>query len=170
MVGVISDRPGVKALERARSAEVDATVIPWEGDRSIFTRAVLDAAEKAGAEALVLAGFMRILGPEAMQRFPHRILNIHPSLLPSFPGTDAVARAVEHGTKVAGVTVHFVDEEVDHGPIIAQVPVMVLAGDDEESLHRRIQAEEHRLYPEVVAALARGELAVQGRRVHWRRE
>lgn len=165
---VLSDRAGVRALERARTAGVATAVVPWEGERSSFTRAVCEVAEEAGAETLVLAGFMRILGPEAMRRFPDRILNIHPSLLPSFPGADAVAQALEHGARVTGVTVHFVDEQVDHGPIIAQIPVTVRSDDDEESLHRRIQAEEHRLYPEVVEALARRELSVRGGRVDWR--
>lgn len=169
VVGVISDRPGVPALERAATAGVPTMVIPWAGDRIGFTRAICDAVDDTGADVMVLAGFMRVLGPEAIRRFPDRILNIHPSLLPSFPGADAVAQALAHGAKVAGVTVHFVDEQVDHGPIIAQVPVAVLADDDEESLHHRIQVEEHRIYPEVVAALARGEIAVTGRRVQWRR-
>jgi phosphoribosylglycinamide formyltransferase 1 len=108
---------------------------------------------------VVLAGFMRILGPEAIRRYPGRIVNIHPSLLPSFPGGRAVAAALQHGVKVTGVTVHFVDEQVDHGPIIAQVPVEVLPDDTVESLHRRIQRAEHLLYPGIVADLCRGTLA-----------
>jgi phosphoribosylglycinamide formyltransferase-1 len=95
------------------------------------------------------------------------MLNIHPSLLPSFPGANAIAQALEHGAKVTGVTVHFVDEKVDHGPIIAQRAVPVLPDDDQESLHARIQVEEHDLYPKVVAAFARGEIVVEGRRVRW---
>ncbi|MFP3913291.1 MAG: phosphoribosylglycinamide formyltransferase [Actinomycetota bacterium] len=169
VAGVLADRPGIPALERAHRAGVPTSVIPWDGDRTAFTSALCERVEKAGAQAMALAGFMRILGPEAIRRFPHRILNVHPSLLPAFPGAHAVSQALEYGVKVAGVTVHFVDEEVDHGPIISQVPVMVLAEDDEETLHRRIQREEHRVYPEVMAALARGEISVQGRRVHWRR-
>lgn len=125
--------------------------------------------DRSGAHVVVLAGFMRILGPEAIRRFPDRILNIHPSLLPSFPGSNAVAAALAHGAKMTGVTVHFVDEEVDHGPIIAQVPVEILDDDDEASLHARIQHEEHRIYPEVVSALARGEVTVHNRRVRWSR-
>lgn len=169
MTRVVSDRPGVKALERAEAAGVETIVVPWEGDRTSFTRRICEAVDATGACVLVMAGFMRILGPEAIRRFPDRILNIHPSLLPAFPGGDAVVQALEHGAKVSGVTVHFVDEKVDHGPIIAQVPVEILPDDDEESLHGRIQAEEHRIYPQVVAALARGEIAVAGRRVHWRK-
>ncbi|MBT8214557.1 MAG: phosphoribosylglycinamide formyltransferase, partial [Acidimicrobiia bacterium] len=127
-----------------------------------------DAAEDHGAQVLVLAGFMRILAPDAVERFPNRILNIHPSLLPSFPGVDAVEQALNHGAKVTGVTVHFVDEQVDHGPIIAQEPVPILGEDTAESLHERIQQQEHRLYPEVVKALARHRLEVTGRSVEWR--
>jgi phosphoribosylglycinamide formyltransferase-1 len=103
----------------------------------------------------------------AIRRFPDRILNIHPSLLPAFPGAHAVPQALAHGVRLSGVTVHFVDEEVDRGPIIWQVSVPVLSEDDEGSLHARIQAQEHRLYPLVVEALAADRLRVEGRRVHW---
>lgn len=168
IVVVLSDRPGCRALERAEAAGIPVSVCPWPGDRARFTSAICDRVVAAGAEAMVLAGFMRILGPEAIQRFPGRIVNIHPSLLPAFPGAHAVEAALEHGVKVTGVTVHFVDEEVDHGPIIAQVPVGVRSDDDRASLHARLQAEEHRLLPAVVAGLARGEIEVRGRRVDWR--
>ncbi len=114
---------------------------------------------------MVLAGFMRVLSPSFIDRFPNRILNIHPSLLPSFPGTDAVAKALDQGVKVTGVTVHFVDEKVDHGPVIAQRAVSVESDDTVESLHARIQIEEHDLYPAVVRAFVRGELSVDGRKV-----
>ncbi|HZI37900.1 MAG TPA: formyltransferase family protein, partial [Acidimicrobiia bacterium] len=110
------------------------------------------------------------LGREAMERFPDRIVNIHPSLLPAFPGANAVAKALEYGVKQTGVTVHFVDEEVDHGPIIAQVPVEVLPDDDVGTLHARIQQQEHVLYPAVVDALVRGEIRVSGRKVEWRKQ
>lgn len=168
IVVVLSDRPGCRALERAEAAGIPVSVCPWPGDRARFTSAICDRVVAAGAEAMVLAGFMRILGPEAIQRFPGRIVNIHPSLLPAFPGAHAVEAALEQGVKVTGVTVHFVDEEVDHGPIIAQVPVGVRSDDDRASLHARLQAEEHRLLPAVVAGLARGEIEVRGRRVDWR--
>lgn len=121
----------------------------------------------AGAQALVLAGFMRILGHEAVTRFPNRILNIHPSLLPAFPGVDAVEQALAAGVPVTGVTVHFVDERVDHGPTIAQTEVPVLPGDDHVSLHRRIQVAEHDLYPRVVRALVEGRLFVDNGKVIW---
>ena len=167
IVAVISDRPGVRALERATAAGIPTGVVAWSDyrDRDLFTKAVCEAAEESGAAALVLAGFMRILGPEAITRFPHRIVNVHPALLPAFPGAHAVEQALEHGVKVTGVTVHFVDEEVDHGPIIAQEVVPVLPGDTVESLHRRIQEVEHRLYPDAIADLAAGLLTVEGRTV-----
>ncbi len=166
---VISDRPEATALERARGAGIPITVLPWGdyGSRSEFSTAVRDEIEKARVELVVLAGFMRVLGGELVGTFRNQILNIHPSLLPAFPGAHAVDQALEHGVKVTGVTVHFVDEEVDHGPIIAQRAVPVLPDDDRDSLHARIQVEEHDLYPKVVAALARGQIAVEGRKVRW---
>ncbi len=168
---VISDRPEVRALERAASAGVPTRVVPWTGfqTRAEFTAAVCDAAATHGAEMMVLAGFMRILSPVAMVRFPDRIVNIHPALLPAFPGAHAVPDALEHGVKLTGVTVHLVDEEVDHGPIIYQEAVPVFPDDTEETLHARIQQVEHRVYPQVVDALARGSLAVDGRLVAWER-
>jgi phosphoribosylglycinamide formyltransferase-1 len=166
---VVSDRPDAVALERARKARIESAVLPYGdyGSRAEFCTAVRDTADDAGAEALVLAGFMRVLDGELVAAFKERILNIHPSLLPSFPGADAVDQALEHGVKITGVTVHFVDEEVDHGPIIAQRAVPVLPGDDRESLHARIQVEEHALYPLVVSAFARGQIVVEGRKVSW---
>lgn len=155
VVLVLADRPGVLALDRAERAGVPTVVVPWAGDRTAFTSAVCDEVEKSSAAYVVLAGFMRILGPEAIRRFERRIVNVHPSLLPAFPGARAVAQALEAGVTETGVTVHFVDEQVDHGPIIAQVRVPVRDGDDEATLHARIQEQEHRIYPEVVAELGR---------------
>ncbi len=171
MVAVIADRPGAKALERSAAAGVPTHVVAWSSydSRPAFTSAVCDAAARHGAEALVLAGFMRILSPEAMERFPDRILNIHPALLPAFPGASAVPQALAHGVKLTGVTVHLVDEKVDHGPIVYQEAVPVLPGDTEDTLHARIQTVEHRVYPMVVDALARGALDVDGRIVSWER-
>ncbi|MEX1281466.1 MAG: phosphoribosylglycinamide formyltransferase [Acidimicrobiia bacterium] len=167
IVLVLSDRPGVRGLERASAAGVPTAVVAWadHADRAAFTTAVCDAIDAAGAELVVLAGFMRILAPEAVRRFPGRILNIHPSLLPAFPGAHAVEDALAHGVKLAGVTVHVVDEEVDHGPIIAQRAVEVRPDDDRDSLHARIQAVEHELYPDVVADVAAGRVVVDGRHV-----
>jgi len=167
---VISDRHGVHALERALEAGVATEVIDWHEhrDRTRFTKAVCEAAVSHGAEGLVLAGFLRILGPEAVERFPHRIINIHPSLLPAFPGTiHAVEEALAHGVRVTGVTVHFVDKTVDEGPIIAQEAVAIEPGDDHAALHARLQRVEHRIYPQVVAALAEGRISVTGNRVEW---
>ncbi len=171
VVVVISDRDGILAQERARSAGVPTEVVAWSEhrERTLFTKAVCEAAVTHGAETLVLAGFMRILGSEAVERFPHRIVNIHPSLLPAFPGTiRAVDEALEHGVKVTGVTVHFVNEAVDQGPIISQEAIAIEPGDDAASLHARIQQVEHRLYPEAIAALAEGRLVVRGNHVDWR--
>ena len=166
---VISDRPGVAALERAQQAGVATAVVDWTDydSREAFTAAVCDTAQQADAEALVLAGFMRILSPEAVDRFPNKILNTHPALLPAFRGANAIGDALAAGVKVTGVTIHFVDEEVDHGPIIAQQTVPVYPHDTEGSLRQRIQAIEHMLYPDVVKALARGELMVDGTHVTW---
>jgi len=162
---VISDVPDATALQRAAQAGIPTEVVPFTSTRSAFTDQICESAARHGAEALVLAGFMRVLAPEAIKRYPHRILNIHPSLLPAFPGVDAVSQALSYGVTVTGVTVHFVDEKVDHGPIIAQRAVPVLPGDDEESLHARIQKVEHDLYPRVVAAFLRGDVFVENGKV-----
>jgi phosphoribosylglycinamide formyltransferase-1 len=157
---VLSDRPEVAGLDRAREAGLRTEVIDWQSfaDRNAFTTAVCDTVQRAGCAYMVLAGFMRILAPEAVERFPGRILNVHPSLLPSFPGAHAVEEALAHGVKVTGVTIHIVDELVDNGPILAQAAVDVLEDDDAETLHARIQAIEHRLYPRVVADFVLGRL------------
>ncbi len=167
---VISDREDAPGLGRARQAGIPTSVVPWSSyeDRDGFTDAVCESARGFGAEALVLAGFMRILGPSAIGAFPDAIINIHPALLPAFPGAHAVEQALEHGVRYTGVTVHFVDEQVDHGPIIAQEPVVILPDDDAGSLHARIQTVEHELLPRVVSAFGRGELAVDGRHVRWK--
>lgn len=162
---VVSDNDSARALERASRAGIDTAVVPWEDhqDRSAFSTAVADVIEDRGIKGVVLAGFMRILAPAFINRFPGRIINIHPSLLPAFPGAHAVEAALAHGVRVTGVTIHFVDEEVDHGPIIAQRPVDVRDGDTVESLHSRIQEVEHEVYPRVVSAFIRGELTPERR-------
>lgn len=169
IVLVVSDRPGVGGLTRAEASGIPTAVVAWKefADRDSFTRAVCDAVDAAGASAMILAGFMRILGPEAVRRFPNRIINIHPALLPAFPGAHAVPQALAHGVKLTGVTVHFVDEEVDHGPIILQEAVPVEPDDSEASLHARIQVVEHRVFPLAVKAFANGKLEVVGREVIW---
>ena len=167
---VVSDRPGAGALQRAAGAGIATAVVAWKelADRELFSTALADVVEGAGAKGVVLAGFMRILAPGFVDRFPDRILNVHPSLLPAFPGGKAVAAALAHGAKVTGVTVHVVDRGVDSGPIVAQVPVAVLPGDTEESLHARIKVEEHLVYPRIVEALVEGRLVIDGRNVEIR--
>ena len=171
VVVVVSERAEAAALNIARRAGIPTATVPWESpsERDVFTKAICAEAEAHDATAIVLAGFMKILGPEAMARFPNAILNTHPSLLPAFPGAHAVREALRHGVGVTGCTVHFVDEEVDHGPIIAQEPVAVLADDDETTLHGRIKAVEHRLYPEVIKAFANGQITVAAGRAIWKR-
>jgi len=169
VVLVVSDNPEAQALRRARSVGIDTVVVRWadHDNREEFSMAVADAIEESGAKGVILAGFMRVLSPGFIDRFPDRILNIHPSLLPAFPGANAVANALRHGAKITGVTVHFVDEKVDHGPVIAQRAVPVMDDDTEETLHHRIQVEEHDLYPAVVGAFVTERLSIEERRVRW---
>jgi phosphoribosylglycinamide formyltransferase-1 len=137
-------------------------------DREAYDRLVIDELRRCDVELVCLAGFMRLLSAGFVREFAGRILNIHPSLLPAFPGLDAQHQALEHGVKITGCTVHFVDEELDAGPIVIQAAVPVLDDDTAETLHQRIQSAEHELYPSCVAAIARGEVRIQGRRVKWR--
>ncbi|MDB4957718.1 MAG: phosphoribosylglycinamide formyltransferase [Myxococcales bacterium] len=164
---VISSKPGVPALERATKAGRPAEAIDHKrfGSRELFEARLLEVLAAHQVEAIVLAGFMRLLSPHFVAQFPARIINTHPSLLPAFPGADAAAQAIAHGVKVSGVTIHFVDDSLDNGPIIAQAAVPVLPGDDARALHARIQLEEHRLLPRVVQSLAAGQLSCQGRTV-----
>jgi phosphoribosylglycinamide formyltransferase-1 len=165
VVGVVSDQPEALALQRAATVAVPHKIVRFSdrGDRSAFTAAICDAVDEFTPHFVVMAGFMRVLGPGAIARFPYRIINIHPSLLPAFKGAHGVRDALAYGVSVTGVTIHFVDEHLDHGPIIAQEAVPVLPGDDEASLHARLQAVEHRLLPRVVTQLAKGTLEVSGR-------
>jgi phosphoribosylglycinamide formyltransferase-1 len=167
IVVVISNKPGVRALEIAAAAGKPALVIEHKhaGGRDGFERELLATLAQHGVEAVVLAGFMRVLTSTFVSAFPERIVNTHPALLPAFPGTDGPAQALAYGVKVAGVTVHFVDTGVDTGPIIAQRAVPVLPDDTADTLHHRIQVEEHRLLPVVVRALAQGRLVCEGRTV-----
>lgn len=166
---VISDKTEAKALDRATDAGIETRVVRWEdfASREEFSSAVMDAVDSTQCDLIVLAGFMRVISGGAIDRYANRVINIHPSLLPAFPGSKAVEKALEHGVKVTGATVHFVDELVDHGPIIAQNPVPVLPGDDTSTLHARIQTEEHRLLPEVVSAFIDGRIVVEGGSVIW---
>lgn len=168
---VASNIPGVLALERARSAGKPALEVPHRAfpDRASFEDALAEQLGAHGVELVVLAGFMRLLTPRFLGRYPDRVINIHPSLLPAFPGKDAQRQALEHGVKIAGCTVHLVDEGTDTGPILAQAAVPVLPDDDEDRLSDRIIAEELRLLPEVVARLSAGRLVRAGRRA-WIRD
>jgi phosphoribosylglycinamide formyltransferase-1 len=163
---VVSDREDAGALERARSAGVRAVHLDprTHPSRASHDLALRDLLAEAGIDVVCLAGYMRILTPPLVRAFWGRMVNVHPSLLPAFPGAHAVAEALAWGVKVTGVTVHLVDEEVDHGPILAQEAVPVLDGDDESSLHHRIQEVEHRLYPATVRLLLDGTLRIEGRR------
>jgi len=167
---VISNRTGARGLETARQRGLHAVCLPSKGlDREIYDRMLLAELARYEVDLVCLAGFMRILSPYFVREFPRRIMNIHPALLPSFPGEDAQRQALEHGVKFTGCTVHLVDEGTDTGPIVCQAVVPVQDDDTAETLHERIHAAEHELYPKCVAALARGEIAVQGRRVIWKK-
>jgi len=158
---------GCGALARAQQAGVPTFVLDHKAfaARADFDRALVGKLREAGVELLVLAGFMRLLTGELLRAFPQRVVNIHPGLLPAFPGVHAQKQAFDYGVKLAGCTVHFVDEGTDTGPVIAQTAVPVLDDDDDESLRLRILAEEHRLFPAVVRAIAEGRVTVTGRRV-----
>ena len=166
---VLSDVESAGILEHARKRNLPARFIAPGKFRTKLDedaeRAYVDTLREAKVDLVVLAGFMRVLKGDFLRAFEGRIVNIHPSLLPSFPGLEAWKQALDHGVKVTGCTVHFVDAGVDAGPIVAQQTVPVLDNDTAESLHRRIHAAEHELYPKCVAAIARGEILVQGRRV-----
>jgi phosphoribosylglycinamide formyltransferase-1 len=167
VVLVVSDRAEAKALDRARSAGAEAVHLDPRAhpSREAHDAALLDLLRRERIDIVCLAGYMRIVGPEIVRAFWGRMLNVHPSLLPAFPGARAVRDALAWGAKVTGCTVHLVDEEVDHGPIVAQEVVPVLEDDDEASLHARIQEAEHRLYPASLRMLLSGRLQVDGRRV-----
>jgi phosphoribosylglycinamide formyltransferase 1 len=163
---VVSNRPEAPGLERARSLGLPAQCIPSKGKtRDVFDREVIEALKASGVEYICLAGFMRVLSPEFVREFPKRILNIHPALLPSFPGTDAQNQAIEYGVKFTGCTVHLVDEGVDTGPIVLQAAVAVRDDDTVETLSARILEQEHRIYPEAVKLLVEGRIEVVGRQV-----
>jgi len=168
---VLSDKQDAGALTIARAANVPRveSLNPQAyADRATFDSACADVIEASGCEWIVLAGYMRILSPDFIARFKHRIINIHPALLPSFTGAHAVRDALVHGVKVTGVTVHLVDNVLDGGPILAQMPVEVRDDDDEVSLLNRIHAVEHQLYPETLARMIEEGFLIEGRRVMWK--
>ena len=172
VVLALSDRADARALERARDRSVEAVHVDPAAfaDRAAFDRAVLQNLRERDIGIVALAGFMRILGPELVAAFRGRILNVHPALLPAFPGARAVADALDWGVKVTGVTVHLVDEEVDHGPVVLQEAIEVLPDDDWDALEARVHEVEHRLLPAAVKALAEGRLVVEGRIVRMLQE
>ena len=163
---VISHREGAPGIERARARGIDARVIPSKGlEREAYDRHVVAALQAKKVDLVCLAGYMRLLSPYFVQAFRGRILNIHPSLLPAFPGLESQRQALEHGAKFAGCTVHFVDESLDAGPIILQAAVPIRDDDTVESLSERILAEEHRIYSQAVRIVLEGRFRIDGRRV-----
>lgn len=164
---VLSDKPAAAALDRARAAGIAATVVPPAdfAARETYDAHVARVLGDAGVELVVLAGYMRIVTATLLHAFPQRVVNIHPSLLPAFPGLHAQRQAIAHGVKVSGCTVHFVDETLDGGAIILQSAVPVRDDDTESTLSERILAEEHRLLPQALQLYAEGRLTVHGRRV-----
>jgi phosphoribosylglycinamide formyltransferase-1 len=170
---VLSDIESAGILSHANARKIPARFIPPGKFRTKLDeeseRAFVAALQNAKVDLVVLAGFMRVLKGDFLRAFEGRIVNVHPSLLPSFPGLEAWKQALDHGVKATGCTVHFVDAGIDAGAIIGQQTVPVLENDTAESLHQSIHAAEHELYPECVAAIARGEISVQGRKVIWRK-
>jgi len=163
---VISNRPEAQGLETARLRGLNAVCIPSKGlDREIYDRMLVDELRRHGVELVCLAGFMRLLSAWFIRQFPNRILNIHPSLLPAFPGLDAQRQALEHGVRITGCTVHFVDEELDAGPIVIQAAAPVLDEDTVTTLSARILTEEHRIYSEAIRIAIGGKYRIEGRRV-----
>jgi phosphoribosylglycinamide formyltransferase 1 len=163
---VISNRENAPGIEKARERDIPAMVIPSKGlQREEYDRLVVAALQEAKVDLVCLAGFMRLLSPHFVASFRNRILNIHPSLLPAFPGLEAQRQALEHGVKFAGCTVHFVDENLDAGPIVLQAVVPVADADTPETLSERILREEHRIYSEAVRIVLEGRYRMEGRRV-----
>jgi phosphoribosylglycinamide formyltransferase-1 len=163
---VISNRADARGLEIARERGLHAVCLPSKGqDREVYDRMVLAELAKCQVDLVCLAGFMRLLSATFIRQYPNAILNIHPSLLPAFPGLDAQHQALEHGVRITGCTVHFVDEDLDSGPIVLQAAVPVLDDDTVEVLSARILAEEHRIYSEAIRIVLAGKFRIMGRRV-----
>src|SRR5882672_10512098 len=161
---VIANRPEARGLEVARQRGLNAVCLPSKGlDREVYDRQLVEALKANQVELVCLAGYMRLLSAYFIREYPQRILNIHPSLLPAFPGLDAQYQALQHGVKIAGCTVHFVDEDLDAGPILIQAAVPVLDEDTVDSLSARILKEEHRIYSEAIRIMLAGNLRIEGR-------
>jgi len=163
---VLSNRPEAGGLQRARDAGIETLVVGAReyASRDAYDRAIADVLHSRDVGLVCLAGFMRLVGAPLLDAFPNRVLNIHPSLLPSFPGLEAQRQAIEHGVRVSGATVHLVTAELDGGPILLQSSVAVLAGDTPETLAARILVEEHRIYPEAIRMVLEGNWTLNGRR------
>jgi phosphoribosylglycinamide formyltransferase-1 len=166
IAAVISNRADAPGLERARQRGLPALCLPSKGlEREAYDRQVVAALKERQVDLVCLAGFMRLLSPYFIREFPNRILNIHPALLPAFPGLEAQHQAWEYGAKISGCSVHFVDEHLDHGPIIVQTPVPVMNDDTPETLAARILKEEHRIYSEAINLVLNDCIRIEGRRV-----
>jgi len=164
---VISNVPDALGLERARAQGLAAMVVTRREapSREAYDARVVEVLRTHGVALVVLAGFMRLVTPVLLNAYPSRVVNVHPALLPAFPGLHAERQALTHGVRLTGVTVHFVDEETDHGPILAQAAVPIMPNDTEATLHARIQRQEHRLYPLAIQLIAEGRVQVEGRHV-----
>jgi phosphoribosylglycinamide formyltransferase 1 len=164
---ILCNRPGARAIERGRTHGLPVEVLDHKtfASREAFDTRLVEILRERAVELVCLAGFDRLISPLFVRAFPGRILNIHPALLPAFKGLHGQRQALEYGVKLAGATVHFVDEETDHGPIVIQAAVPVLEGDDEDALAKRILAAEHRIYPEAIRLFAEGRLKIEGRHV-----
>jgi phosphoribosylglycinamide formyltransferase-1 len=168
---VISNRASAPGLEIARQRGIPMRVIPSQGlEREAYDKLLIDELRTHEVELVCLAGFMRLLSADFVRAFPNRVLNIHPSLLPAFPGLDAQRQALDHGVKITGCTVHFVDEFLDSGPILVQAAVPVLDDDTVEALSARILKQEHLIYPKAIQYMADGRITIDGRRVRIREE
>ena len=164
---VISNVPDATGLERARRHGIAAVTLDHRGSssRAAYDAQVVEVLRAHDVGLVALAGFMRLVTPVLLDAFPNRVLNVHPALLPAFPGLHAERQALAYGARLTGVTVHFVDEKTDHGPILAQAAVPILPADTEATLHARVQRQEHRLYPLAIQLIADGRVRVEGRRV-----
>ena len=167
---VISNKPEAGGLEKARALGIAAVSIPSKGvARETYDQLLLDEIRKHNVDLICLAGYMRVLSPVFIRAFPQQILNIHPSLLPAFPGLEAQHQAFDHGVKIAGCTVHFVDEVLDSGPIIQQASVNIEPGEDADTLSARILKEEHRIYSQAIGRVLAGGWRIEGRRVIFKK-
>jgi phosphoribosylglycinamide formyltransferase-1 len=163
---VVSNREGAQGIDKARARGIETCVIPSKGlEREAYDKLVVAALKEKKVDLVCLAGYMRLLSPYFVAAFPGRIVNIHPSLLPAFPGLESQRQALEHGAKFSGCTVHFVDENLDAGPIILQAVVPILDDDTESTLSERVLREEHRIYSEAVRIVLEGRYRIEGRRV-----